>query len=428
MSAITEPIILDKTGMGIRDAILQVAGAINPNVGTVYGFHIDGPDAVVPNRVTYLKDAVGMTPAYMDYSTGKFNYGSWGSAFFLPRVCMVRSNGTVDYYLNPDDYTKKEDGTASDVANTSYDGNVMIEWGRNGRKIWQKIQPDVNNSVNIFISDYKVDSTYHAWSFINNQGMEVDHFYTPSYNGSLIDNKLRSISGQTPMNSKTASQEITYATANNQGSNVLWYTEVFADIQLINFLLILMGKSTDTQAVFGQGYTTGGSSASSLMVSGTLNDKGLFWGANDTSHAVKVFGMEHWWGNIWRRYAGHMLVSGSQKIKLTYTTADGSSASSYNITGEGYINEGATPTGTSGNYIKTMNFSANAMLPLDATGSSTTYYCDGLWFNNSATTYAYRGGACGDGAKCGAFCVFLNYGSGSTSWDFGASLSLKPLA
>ena len=35
-------------------------------------------------------------------------------------------------------------------------------------------------------ADYKVDDDYHCWPFINNQGVEVDHFYTRIYNGSQV--------------------------------------------------------------------------------------------------------------------------------------------------------------------------------------------------------------------------------------------------
>ena len=34
----------------------------------------------------------------------------------------------VDHYLNPNDYTKKVNGSASKVADTSFGGNAMMEW------------------------------------------------------------------------------------------------------------------------------------------------------------------------------------------------------------------------------------------------------------------------------------------------------------
>ena len=429
MSNITKPLMLDETGQAIKDAILQVAGGLNPKNGVIYGFHVNGNESRPVNMITYLKDAVGMTPAKMDYVNGVFDYGSWKDAFFMPRPCMLKYDGTVDYYLDPDDYTKKENGSASDVTNSAYAGNAMMEWGKNGKKIWLKIVPDADQkSGSVFIADHEVDSSYHAWSFINNQGQMVDHFYTPIYNGSNVSNVIRSISGQAPVNSLNGTTEIAYAKANNKGSEVLWYTEVLADVMLINFLLLLIGKSTDTQSVFGNGHYTGGSSASSLLNTGTMDKKGMFWGTNGSGSGVKVFGMENWWGNIWRRYAGHINASGTQKIKLTYGTKDGSTATSYNTDGSGYIAIGATPEVTSGGYISEMAFSKYGMFSKKSEGSQSTYYCDGQWFNNSQTNYAFRGGDCNAGFRVGALYCSLDYTVSLANWSLGASLSCKPLA
>jgi len=40
--------------------------------------------------------------------------------------CLLLDNGTVNYYLDPTDWSKKADGTASNL--TGADGQVMIEW------------------------------------------------------------------------------------------------------------------------------------------------------------------------------------------------------------------------------------------------------------------------------------------------------------
>lgn len=40
---------------------------------------------------------------------------------------MLKSNGTVDCYLDPDDYTKKADGTASPISDVNFNGNAMME-------------------------------------------------------------------------------------------------------------------------------------------------------------------------------------------------------------------------------------------------------------------------------------------------------------
>ena len=159
-----------------------------------------------------------------------------------------------------------------------------------------------------------------------------------------------------------------------------------------------------------------------------MNARGLFWGTNGTGSGVKVFGMENWWGNQWRRYAGHINASGTQKVKLTYGTEDGSTATAYNTTGDGYISVGATPGGTNGGYITNMNFSRDGMLPQTATGSNTTYFCDGLWFNNGQTDYAYRGGDCNYGWPVGALCCSLDGAPSVAGWSIGAAPSCKPLA
>lgn len=431
--AITKPVMLDETGQAVKDAILQVAGAIKGEKGVVYGFHVNGAESDPAAMVAYLKDAVGMTPAKMNFTDDYFDYGSWKDAFFMPRPCMLKYDGTVDYYLDPDDYTKKADGTASDVADTSYGGNAMMEWGQNGKKIWLKVVPDVDTkSATVYIADHQVDSTFHAWSFINNQGILVDHFYTPIYNGAKVDSKLRSISGldyNYLTTAMTAAQEVTAANANNPGSDVLWNTEVYADIMLINFLLILIGKNMNTASVFGEGRRSQTSAASSVLTTGTMNTKGLFWGDDSTSYGVKVFGMENWWGNQWRRYAGHINASGTEKVKLTYGTKDGSAATSYNTDGTDYLTTGVTGhTGTNGGYCNEMRFTPYGMTPVAASGTSSTYYCDGLWFNDSQTDYAFRGGDCADGALVGAFSCGLSSTATHAGWNVGAAVSCKPLA
>ncbi|MBQ7588379.1 MAG: hypothetical protein IJT37_10200 [Lachnospiraceae bacterium] len=446
MAEVTKPIVLDETAKQLVGACRGIAEAISNNkMGVVYGFHIDGSESDPAAKVTYLRDAVGATPAKMNFTSGQFDYGSWGSAFFMPRPCMLKSDGSVDYYLSPNDYTKKADGvTASDVANTSYNGNAMMEWGRDGKKIWMKIVPDINHlGASVYISDYQADADFHDWPFHNSAGQSMDHFYTAIYNGSVISNKMRSLSGQQVSKTLTAAAEITAAQANNpSGSGIMWNTELYSDITLINMLLILIGKSVNTQAVFGEGLHTGGSEAiNDNFRTGVHNTKGLFYGTNSGAisdgsygNAVKVFGMENWWGFQWRRYQGHVLSGGAQKVKNTYGTEDGSTSNSYTVdgapTGAGYKNTGATAlSGTSGNYIKNEYYTEDGMFPCGALdGSSSTYYCDACWYHNDGVRVPLRGGYSYYGAMVGAFCVSLASDASNAGWAVGAALSCKPLA
>lgn len=425
----TKFLMTDETGEKIALGIKAIAESIGGKVGTVYGFHINGANSDPDSCITYLKDAVGMTPARMDFTNDVFDYGSWADAFFIPRPCMVKYNGERDYYLDPDDYTKKEDGTSSDVADTSYAGNAMMEWP----KIWWKVVPDSDDkSASVYIADHKADEDFHCWSNVNSRGVEVDHFYTPIYNGTIVGSRLRSISGKTYSDicqNKTAQQELDLAHANNPGSDVLWETEVYADIVLLQFLHILISRTLDSAKAFGEGRRGQASSASSMLGTGTMNTKGLFWGSNTTSYGVKTFGMENWYGNQWRRYLGHIMVNGTQYLKLTHGTQDGSTATAYNLTASGYLTaDTVAPSGTNGGYLSQMKFVSKGMVPQVASGNSATFYCDGLWFNNSITAVALRGGGAGDDAGVGVFSVVLSHAASDAIWYFGASVSCKPLA
>lgn len=402
-------------------------------IPTIYGMRIKDNESVSAQKITYLNDASNMEAAYMDFANNKFEYGSWANAFFMPRPCMLKYDGTVDYYLDPNDYYKKEDGTASDVDDFSYNGNAMIEWGQNGTRIWYKVVPDELDpkSCEVYVSNYKVNNTYKAWSFINNDGDLVDHFYTPIFNGTIDGSgRLRSISDKTYTDyckSKTAAQEITAAQLNNPSGEDLWYTEVYCDVNLINYLLMLMSKNTDTQAAYGYGRSTVTGSAEYMLDTGTMNTKGMFWGSNDGTSGVKVFGMENYWANQHRRLAGLLTNDGVYYYKFTKGTEDGSTASDYSTTSStGYL-VGPTAVATSG-YAKSMTYKSDGFYGcVDVSGgSNTTYYADYYYINTSGLRYAYRGGRCYGARDCGASYFSLYAAAGDAYWGVGAALSCKP--
>ena len=390
----------------------------------IFAFKVDGTVSDPAKMIIYLEENKDFTPAKMNYNTNQFDWGDWGSdEFFIPRPCMLKYDGTVDYYLDENNYGLRADtGEASDVSNQNYAGNAMMEWGRDGKRIWYKIVPSGsdNTSATIYIADNQVDNDYHAWSFINAAGEMVDHFYTPIYNGTVINGKMRSLSGFEATCNNTAAQEIAYAEANNPDDRKMWYTEVYADVTLINLLLMLIGKSTDTQATFGYGNCNDSKGAT-----GQLDGEGLFFGTEATDkRGVKVFGMENWWGNVYRRYAGHVTDSNSKHmVKFTYGTQDGSAANSYNATGAGYI-----PTNiasVNGYIVKEKYDNKFGMIPSEATsGSATTHYCD--YSYGRGNCYACRGGCWSDGASCGAFCVGLAGSATNADSVLGAAISCKP--
>lgn len=392
----------------------------------LFGFKLDQLESDPASMITYTEDNTNYKSAYMDYATDSFDYGDWENAWFIRdlKPCMLNYDGTVAYELNKNDYSFKADGTASDITNDSFGGNAMIGFP----KVYWKIVDNGDDTANIYFSNKKVDEDFVCWSHIDNNGNEIDYCYMPIYNGSNVSSRLRSLSGKTPVSAKSAETEINYAKANNQTTDIIWYTEVFSDRQLVNLLLLLIGKSTDTQTVFGNGHYTGGTSASSLLTTGTLNDKGLFYGTNGTGKGVKVFGMEHWWGNQWRRIAGWINDNGTQKIKMTYGKSDGSTVDGYNTDGDGYLNIGCTPSGTNGGYISKMAFNENGLIPITASGSATTYYTDGLWFNNSQVNYTIVGASSNNELYVGSLASALLHVVSFEAWAVSASISCKPLA
>ena len=87
-----------------------------------------------------------------------------------------------------------------------------------------------------------------------------------------------------------------------------------------------------------------------------------------------------------------------------------------------------TPSGTSGGYISDSVVNEYGWFPKTASGSQTTYECDGLWFNNSQSNYAIVGGACDDGFLDGPWYVSLNNAVSYAYWNGGATVSCKPLS
>jgi hypothetical protein len=66
---------------------------------------------------------------------------------------------------------------------------------------------------------------------------------------------------------------------------------------------------------------------------------------------------------------------------------------------------------------------ASGFVPKTAAGSETTYYCDGLWFNNSQVDYALVGGNWPYAGLCGARCVSVYDLASYTNASIGSRLS-----
>ncbi|AXF52290.1 MAG: lectin [Caudoviricetes sp.] len=379
------------------------------------------------DAITYIEDNQNFVSAFMDYDNDIFNFGDWtvqnGAWFMDSKPCVLNYNGTVEYYLDPDNWAKKIDGSDSNIYDENIPGNVMIEIP----KIYWKVINDIAaKTTTIYFANQKVDDDFVCWSHIDNNGNELDYCYVSAYEGSLIDGKIRSLSGKTPCASLTVKQESDYIAANNEGSTAIWTKGVLTDRVLIDLLLLLIGKSTETQGIFGKGNVNGGQDT--IKVTGTMDDKGLFYGSQDGSSGVKVFGIEHYWGNLWKRIAGWINDNDIQKVKMTHGISDGSDTEGYNLDGSGYIEIiNSNSEEVNEGYISKCLYSTIGVIPIEANGSSSTYYGDTLTFGAGGTNYAIVGGCVDSDNAAGAFCTDINHTPYTAYWYVTTMISCKSL-
>lgn len=388
-----------------------------------YGVRVCKPEGSPFARVEYFGKNTHFISAGMNYDDDVFDYGDWKDAWFIKDIKVVQLgyDGTVKKELNPNDLTKDIDGNAFDPSDSNMDGNIMVGiptvWvKREQRGIWQYY----------YFAKSQLDENYHAYAHTNWKGEIIPYAYMSAFEGSYINSKCRSLSGQRPGTSQTFETENTYCNANNlDADNPIWSMNPFSDIMLIRDLLLLIGKSTNTKAVYGTGHNSGGSQASHLYTTGLLNNKGLFYGTQGND-SIKVFGLENFYGDRWDRIVGWVSVNGKQKVKCTYGTEDGSTATGYNTTGDGYIPiEGISFSGTSAQYCKDTKLTPYGLIPYSTGASATTYECSGLFYVTNITAVSIVGGCCHDTLLVPGS-NFINAGSLS-NWAVGGSSSCKPL-
>ena len=358
--------------------------------GYLYGFNIDMDDSNPATRVTYPADVQNTAHTPISSTDGVFDSGDWNIAMgneFMPKPCMLTYDGTVDHYLDPNDYAKKIDGTSSSVADTSFNGNAMMEWPKIYTKRWEE-----DGIYHFRCSDTKIDDTWECWCNYNSNSVEIDHFYTAMYRESypvkitsLNDENIamRSIKGGVREQSGNGTDlsiggKNLRARLNGGG----WNIEIASDRLLIQDLLILLAKTTDLTPVY-------------------------------TSN-TNVFGMEYLFDDAYYFPLLGLIcdLSSQQYMDLPYT---GSAYANYDLI------SGSTITGEAAGYIKDMVTTPYGRIPTSTDGSSTTYECsEFVMFNENNNAIACAYGPIG----------FHYYDSddGKSFWDITAALSYKPVS
>lgn len=401
---------IDNSIDDVQEQIDTIREIINTEL---YGFRIDKQDSNPMSRVTYMYDAAGKAPAHMDYTSGTFDYGDWANAWFIRdnKPCALKYDGTVDYYLNPNDYTKKVDGTASDVSDSSYAGNFMATMPT----VWIKRWEDSRYQY-VVVSNKQINDSYHAYAHDAGDGFINDYIYYPMFLGYIGGTKMRSIAGVTPSGMTTTTEEKAAAEAVGAG----WQMWDWSKHMLITDLLTLISHSTNSQTAFGYGAVdtrddTDTQTHGMLATGSDDLNTGAFYGYDDMLHHVKVFHIEDYWGNRYNRCLGLNRVDGYYTCKPVRP---------YSVTPDSsYITLGEVPTTTGVFWIKDVSANEYGEFPSSAGASTSTYFCDMLNTGTPSTnSIALIGGMCGDGEHPGSYMLHISRSPADTLWFVGSSL------
>lgn len=366
-----------------------------PQPYKTYGVRIDTTNSNPLTSVTYTDDAVGM------------NGGSsiWDTLPIFKNIkpCMLK-NGVVQYYLNPNDFTKRADGTAAGITSGN-DGDVMIEIPKTGYSIVTS-----GNYLDVKITDdpSKAGFVYNAHTRVT--AGDRNKLYIGAYLGSNVSSKLRSLSGKAPYAGGTTPARTigtcrTLAQANGTG-----YDQVsFYPLTLLQCLYMVKYKNLDSQNALGRGYVDGNSAA---INTGGTDAKGMYFGETTGKQQMKFAGIEDFWGNL-RWWIDGLFSDANRNIKTAFKD--------FNDTGANYADQGQGATANISGYMgKCQGTNTRGFITKEASGSATTYFCDGaLLYASCLPTF---GGYWTNADSAGAFSLYVYYSASTSNVYLGARL------
>ena len=370
--------------------------------------------------------------------------------------CVVK-NGKLQYYLNPNDWTKTSNGSNSNLDGT--DGDVMIHTpkfygksGSNGNKRWVRISTiKVDASwveiPEMFISAYR--NTIYADNDVTKVASVVstDEKYRGGGRRSAYDEYLTTDQFKTdlgkPVSNITRATMRTYAAA--AGHELLCY-EFYKWIFYWNYVIEYANFNSQKEfnsELTSDGYHQGGLGPGlttwdwsqwgtyngnyAITPCGYTNEFGNFSGVKaiqiqspeKTLYANRWRGFENPFGDIWTNLEGIVIKRDAAKANSNvYTTTDvlkyGDDYSLFDIAGVEIAQDG---------WIKAFNLGSNAeIIPSSIGGSQSTYKCDYHWCNadfiEKRTLVVGSGAHYGSQAGLGSFDSFSGVGTARTTVGF----------
>lgn len=365
----------------------------------------------------------------------------------------VANNGVVNYYLYPDDWAYKEDGSTPSMLDGT-DGTVRVNTpkfygksGSDGNKRWVrtstvKIDDSWVEIPELLIDAYRstVDTTTSATpkavSVVNTTAQFRGGGNRTANDTYLDTDAFRSDLGKPRTNISRANMR-TYAT--NAGSELLCY-EYYKWIFYWNYVIEYANFNSQAaynaeltaegyhQGGLGDGVTTWNSDWNTyngyypLTPCGHCNDIGNFTGVKDLvipetvinesiTVASKTFKVPRWrgfdnpFGDIWTNLDGIILEgTAANQPSSVYTTTDPTAFGDDN-TAKGKMTVAGTEIASNG-WIKDYDLGETGeIIPSVVGGSATTYMCDYHYCNVSSTALrtlvvggsAYTGSSAGLG-------------------------------
>ena len=359
-------------------------GVFNASSGVVYG--VDWNPTTDAYTRTGIASGVALSTSYAGIIQTKM------------KRCVLNADGTVKYYLNASDSTKKADGSTAIIDGT--DGNVMVEIP----KFWYKYENV--GGVHKWSISASVQDGYEVHPAFIRGGVEKSFRYYCAYQGFTLSGKLISGSSRVPTTSKTRATFRTEAAANGTGwSQIDW--NLLTAVQL---LYLVEFANFNTQAMLGQGITSG---SVYTAVTGSSNALGNASSpsTNTSTQFMSYRGIENWYGQIYKFIDGVNVSS-----RVYYVNSKPATFADDVFTGD-YVSTGITSNSANG-YVKNIFASGKGFVANNTTGGSASTFVPDYFYQTTGNLTIIFGGYAGNDASAGGFCLGA---------DFAASVSLSTI-